>query len=331
MSDAKLEGRAIITGASGFIGRRLRDALLARGVDVVAIRRKGSPEAKQGRSVVADYADVDDLSLLMAEEKPDWVLHVAGATKGRTYADFQRANVMPTTNLLEALRRAKHRPRRFVHVSSLTSYGPSTPERPLVETDPRQPIEFYGRSKLEAEQVVEAADELPWTILRPGGVYGPGDVDYFELFKSAARGLNAFFGNEHRWFSAIYVDDCVRAILEAATSEATIGRGYFLADGEPITWGRFQEKICALETRPVRTLRLPELFVTLAAWGGELVTAIDGKPRLFNRQKAKMGAQAAWTGRIDAARSDFGFEPRVMPDEGVRLARDWYREHGWIR
>ncbi|MCZ7677946.1 MAG: FlgO family outer membrane protein [Sandaracinaceae bacterium] len=254
----RLEGKALVTGASGFIGGNLRDALLDAGADVVAIRRASSPEPARGRSAVAEYADVDALTELVRLEQPDWVFHVAGATKGVTYEDFQRANVMPTKNLLAALRRAHPGVKRFVLVSSLTSYGPSTPERPHRETDPRRPIEHYGRSKLEAEEVVEAlADELPWTILRPGGVYGPGDVDYFNLFREVEKGRNVFFGNRERWFSAVYVDDCVRAIVGAATRDGAIGRGYFVCDGRPITWGTFQQAIVDASGKRVRTMNLP--------------------------------------------------------------------------
>lgn len=327
----KLEGKALITGASGFIGTNLRDALLAAGADVVAIRRKSSPAPTKGRSVIAEYDDLDRLTAVMREEKPDWVFHVAGATKGVTYEDFQRANVMPTRNLLEALVREHPDVKRFVLVSSLTSYGPSTPERPHRETDPRRPIEHYGRSKLEAEQLVEAmGDGLPWTILRPGGVYGPADVDYFNLFREVEKGRNVFFGNRNRWFSAVYVDDCVRAIVGAATSDGAIGRGYFVCDGRPVTWETFQNAIVEASGRRVRTLDLPEVLVDIAALGGELLTLIDKKPRLFNRQKAKMGAQEAWTCVHDAARADFGYRPEVPLEEGVRRALAWYREQRWV-
>jgi len=331
MLDQKIEGTVLLTGASGFIGSRLRDALLDRGVDVLAIRRAGSPEAKRGRSVVADYADYDGLRRLVEREKPSYVFHVAGATKGVTYEDFQRANVMPTKNLLDALREAHPEVRRFVHVSSLTSYGPSTKERPLVETDPRRPIEFYGQSKLEAEQVVEATgDALPWTIVRPSGVYGPGDVDYFELFKSIERGFNFYFGNRDRLFSAVYVDDLVRVTIDAALSDNTKGRGYFVCDGEPKTWGAFQEEIIRASGRKVRTLDLPETLVYMAAIGGEIATRIDKKPRLFNRQKARMGAQEAWTCRHDALRADTGYRPEVMTREGIERTLAWYREKKWL-
>lgn len=323
--------KALITGASGFIGGRLRDALLERGVDVVAIRRKGSPAAKKGRSVEAEYDDVEGLARVLGEERPDYVLHVAGATKGVTYEDFRRANVMPTKNVLEALRRAHPGVKRFVHVSSLTSYGPSTPERPHVEEDPRRPIEFYGQSKLEAEHAVEAVrDALPWTILRPGGVYGPGDVDYFQLFKEIKRGRNVFFGNRKRWFSAIYVDDFVSATLTAAAHERTAGRGYFVCDQQPITWERFQGAIVEAAGRKVFELDLPEVLTSVAALGGELATKIDRKPRLFNRQKAKMGAQEAWTCRSSALREATGWSHEFPVARGVREALAWYERERWV-
>ncbi|MCB9595830.1 MAG: NAD(P)-dependent oxidoreductase [Sandaracinaceae bacterium] len=327
----KLQGKALITGASGFIGSNLRRALLDAGVDVVAIRRGASPEADEGRSVVARYDDVAALTKLVAEEKPDWVFHVAGATKGVTYQDFQRANVMPTRNLLAALLEGHPDVKRFVMVSSLAAYGPSTKTRPLRESDTPKPLEHYGRSKLEAEHVVRAmGGSLPWTIIRPSGVYGPGDADYFNLFKEVTSGRNVFFGNRERWFSAIYVDDCVRGIVAAATSDAANGKGYFLCDGHPITWGTFQDAIVAAHGKRVRTLNLPEFFVGVAAIGGELATKVDGKPRLFNRQKAKMGAQEAWTCTHDAARADFGYAPEVQVEDGVARAYAWYREHGWM-
>lgn len=331
MAKRAIQGTVLITGASGFIGRRLRDALLDAGADVVALRRADSPAPGRGRSATVDYADRDALRRLVEKERPSFVFHVAGATKGVTYDDFQRANVMPTKHLVAALRDAHPEVKRFVHLSSLTSYGPSKPGAPLREDAPRKPIEFYGQSKLEAEEAVEAmGSSIPWTILRPGGVYGPGDVDYFELFKSVERGLNVFFGNKNRWFSAVYVDDLVRAILDVAEHEAARGKGYFVSDGRPITWGEFQAHIVNASGRKVLTLDLPETVVTLAAIGGELLTRLDKKPRLFNRQKAMMGAQEAWTAHDDALRADIGYKPEVDVAEGVARSLAWYRAERWV-
>ena len=329
--DTKLNEKALITGASGFVGGRLRDALLDAGADVVAIRRKSSPEPKQGRSVVGDYSDVDGLAAMVADEKPDVLYHVAGATKGVTYEDFQRANVMPTRNLLRALAKSHPDVRRFVLVSSLAAYGPSSPGRPLSENDRPSPIEHYGQSKLEAESVLaDEAGDIPWTVIRPSGVYGPGDVDYFQLFREVEKGRNVYFGNRSKWFSGVYIDDCVRAIVSAAQHEETVGKGYFICDGRPVTWGDFQEAIVQVSGKRVMTMNLPGFFVDVAAVFGELMTKVDGKPRLFNRQKAKMGAQQAWTCRHDAAKNDFGYTPQVQLEEGVKRSLHWYRDNGWI-
>ncbi|MEQ8280907.1 MAG: NAD-dependent epimerase/dehydratase family protein [Deltaproteobacteria bacterium] len=322
-------GADLITGASGFIGRHLKGTLLEGGRDVVAICRPSSPEPEAGRSVRVDYADVDALTEVMKTERPERIFHVAGATKGVTYDDFRRANVMPTENLVAALARAEHTPRRFVLVSSLAAYGPSSEERPKQESDEPTPIEHYGKSKLEAEQVLAAAN-IPYTILRPGGVYGPGDVDYFELFKQAEKGWSVFFGNRDRWFSGVYVDDLVEATLVAADHDKAVDRGYFICDGVPITWQSFQRTISEVSGKKVRELDLPEALVSIAAWGGELLSSIDKKPRLFNRQKALMGKQIAWTCTHKRAREDFGYVPKVDVEAGARLALDWYRDNGWV-
>jgi nucleoside-diphosphate-sugar epimerase len=331
MLDEKLDLKALVTGASGFVGGRLRDALIDAGADVIAIRRPRSPAATRGRSVEADYADRAGLERILREEKPDVIFHVAGATKGVSYEDFHRGNVMPTENLALAAEQAHPDLARLVLLSSLASYGPSRPDAPHRESSPRRPIEHYGRSKMEAEQVLERlGDAVRWTVIRPSGVYGPGDGDYFNLFREVERGRNVFFGNRKRLFSAVYVDDCVRAIVDCARTDATLSKGYFICDGTPITWERFQQAIIDASGRRVRTLDLPEFLVGIAAVGGELATKLDHKPRLFNRQKAKMGAQEAWTCQHDAAREDFGYRPRVAVEEGVRRALQWYRSHGWL-
>ena len=321
-----MAGPVLITGASGFIGGRLVAAL--EGENVVTLRRRSSPPTETPSHEV-DYADLPGLTEVMRQVRPAYVVHAAGATKGVTYADFQRGNVMPTENLLAALKAADHQPRRFVLISSLAAFGPSTPDRPKVETDERAPIEFYGRSKAEAEGVLEQAD-VPWTIIRPGGVYGPRDVDFFEHFKMAARGWSIFFGNRQRWWSSLYVDDLIEATLAAARSAKTVRRGYFIDDGQPCTWEHFQRTVGAHAGRKVTEIDIPEIVVGPVAMLGEWMTAFDGQPRVLNRQKAKMGSQSAWTCSSEAARNDFGYRPRVGLDEGVVRSFKWYRDNGWI-
>lgn len=322
---------AVVTGASGFVGGRLRDALLDDGWNVVALVRPDSPPARRGRSAAVDYADVESLTRVVEQEKPELIFHVAGATKGVTPSDFDAGNRMPTANLLAATRRAHPGVRRFVHVSSLAAFGPSPRDEPRAEHHDRRPVEHYGRSKLAAEHALEAAgDAIAWTMIRPPTVYGPGDVDNLQLFRLAARGLNVFYGNRERLMSFVYVDDLVRGMRQAADSEATRGKGYFLCDGRPVTWTEYQRHIVEHSGRRARDLDLPELLVDLSAVFGEVMTRIDGKPRLFNRQKAILGHQEAWTCRHDTARAEFGYRPEVELREGVRRTFEWYRREGWL-
>jgi nucleoside-diphosphate-sugar epimerase len=331
MTDAPRPGVALITGASGFIGQHLRDSLLADGYDVVALTRAGSPAPTRGRAAAVDYAKPETLEQVIGEERPELVFHVAGATKGVTYADFQRGNVMPTQNLLDAVRKRNPGIKRFVHVSSLTAYGPSTLEQPMQEHHERKPIEHYGKSKLEAELVVEAVgDALPWTIIRPCAVYGEGDVDNLELFKLAARGLNLFWGNREGQMSFVHVDDVVRGIRMAAEHVAARGKGYFVCDGRPVTWHHYQGHIVRATGKRALDLNLPQFTLDVAAFFGELATKLDNKPRLLNRQKALLGKQMAWTCRHDNARTDFGYRPEVELEDGVQRTLEWYRAQRWL-
>lgn len=324
-----IRGKVILTGASGFVGSNLRDALLADGADVISLVRADSPPSKRGRSAPVDYADEATLRAVFEREQPDYVFHVAGATKGVTYEDFERGNVLPTRSLLNALRDAWPALKRFLMVSSLTAYGPSNDGPPLRESDAPRPVEHYGRSKLAAERVVEQS-ELPWTIVRPSGVYGPADVDTLVLFRAAKMGVNLFYGNQQKRAAMVYVDDLVDAMIGAAQSPATLHKGYFISDGRTYTWHEIQRHIGAAVAKRAFNVNLPSFLVPLAGSAGELMTAFDKKPRLLNRQKALMDAQQAWLCSIDAARADFGFQPRIEMAEGTRRAFAWYKQQRWL-
>jgi nucleoside-diphosphate-sugar epimerase len=330
-SSQPISGKVVVTGASGFIGGQLRDRLRSQGVEVVSLVRPNSPPSQRGRSVGVDYADTAGLRELFRREQPDYVFHVAGATKGVSYADFRAGNVMPTENLMRALREGHPELKRFVHVSSLAAYGPSNDGKPRRESDPREPVEHYGRSKLEAELAVESfGDSVPWTIIRPSTVYGPAEVDLFTLFRAAKLGVNLFYGNRDKQASAVFVSDLLDALLGAAQAQSARGRGYFICDGLHYTWGEIQGHIATAVGRRALNVSLPGFLVPAAGAAGELLTAFDKKPRLLNRQKAILDAQQAWLCTHAAAKADFGYAPRVSMAEGTKRAYQWYVANGWL-
>jgi nucleoside-diphosphate-sugar epimerase len=332
MPTHEISGKAIVTGASGFVGSYLRDALLDAGVDVIALRRPGSPPAERGRSAEIEYSDMESLARVFDSERPDYVFHVAGVMNGVRYEDFSQGNVLPTHNLVQALGGNNPQLRRFVYVSSLAAYGPSRKDAPLREDAEPRPIEFYGKSKLEAEEAIRAAGEtVPWTIIRPGGVYGPRDYQYWELFRLAAKGINPYYGNRKRMMSLVYIDDLIDAIIASARSPATVYKGYFISDGRPVTWEEMQTQIVEEAGRKVWDIDLPGFLVNLTGFFGDIKGRITGKPSLYNRQKVIMAIQDAWTCGCDAACTDFGYRPRVTLEEGIRKAYDGYRADGWLK
>ena len=123
----------------------------------------------------------------------------------------------------------------------------------------------------------------------------------------------------------------MRGVIEAATSDNTEGKGYFLTHDPPSTWDEFQREVVHAVGKPVRTVDLPEQAVWIAAAAGEAASRIDGKPRLLNLQKARLGAQQAFTCSGDAARKDFGFNATVELSEGIPLTHEWYAEHNWYQ
>ena len=115
---------------------------------------------------------------------------------------------------------------RFVLVSSLAAAGPSPPGRPHTGGEPARPVTAYGRSKLAGEAVVRGG-AVPWTILRPPAVYGPGDREMWRIFRAATLGIAPVFGDGSQRLSLIYGPDLAAALAAAGSAEDGRGRVFF--------------------------------------------------------------------------------------------------------
>ncbi len=324
---------AVVTGASGFVGSHLVDRLAARGWRVRTLARPGSPHRDDARPDVETFAiDFDDARTLdrtPALDGADVVFHVGGVTKRRTLDAFRAGNVRPTRALVDALAR-RGATTRLVYVSSQAAAGPAAaPDRPVTEDDPPRPVEAYGASKLEAEAIVRAA-ELPWTIVRPGAVYGPRDVDFLVAFRHARRGLAAYPAPRDARLSLVHVDDLVDALARAAESPAAVARTYFAA-AHDASWRDVYRAAAAAQGRRLRVELVPPTWALRLAgrlgdlWGG----AVHREP-LVNSHKVTLGLQRWWLCSAERARRELGWTPRVGLDEGARRTAAWYREHGWL-
>lgn len=326
---------AVITGSTGFIGRHLVDALLDQGAEVRALARPETPRDRRDPRI--GYWEADLLDDRSVRESPIWtgathVFHLAGMTKARTLDQFRGGNVFPTANVLAALAGRGGRPPRIVLVSSQAAAGPaSAPDAPVRESDRPLPIEAYGRSKLQAEQaVVRYRDSLPVTVVRPSSVYGPGDRDFLNVFKQERRKVSLRVVPRDHLLSLVHVRDLVRALMLAATSPAAIGRTYFVADERPVSWGDLYDAIDEVVGKKPISLRVPSPVLRTVARGGDLVSAITGRPMIANRNKAALARPRWWVCDSSRAREDLGWRAQVPLLDGLRETYTWYVEARWL-
>ena len=208
----------LVTGASGFIGSHLVEALLARGARVrVLLRKSSSREWLSGLQIESVIGDLfSPAPLREAVRDVDYIYHSAGVTKARTPAEYFKGNTLGTKNLLAAVREINPGLKRFVQISSQAAVGPSPSSTPIDETVVAHPITNYGRSKWAAEEECHAqASAFPITIVRPPVVFGPRDKDVFEFFRTVSRGLQPMVGFSDKQVSMVHVADLVRGFILA--------------------------------------------------------------------------------------------------------------------
>jgi len=318
--------RALVTGATGFVGSHLVEELTRKDYEVTCLVRRSSDlkwlEPLKVSTCVGDCRD--PRSLEEAVKGKDFVFHLAGLTKARRDSDLLEANARGTENVVGAV--ARHNPglRRFVHVSSLAAVGPCVNGRPATEETEPRPVSVYGRSKLEAEAaVIGLGDRVPVTVVRPPAVYGPRDRDFLVFFRMVRRGVVPYWGRCS--YSLIYVDDLVRGIVEAAESPAAAGEVFFLSEGE-YTNDAIADVIAeAVGRKPIR-LRVPRGAVSVLAGIGQRL----GGPGIFNRDKARELAHDRWACDPSTAGVKLGFRAKIRLNEGLKWTANWYRIHPWL-
>jgi nucleoside-diphosphate-sugar epimerase len=331
----------IVTGATGFIGGRLVEALASAGEEVRCLVRRPGPIVSPvgSRFQIADIRRADLGVADSVLENVDTVYHVAGATRAVSAAAFHEANVGITERLLARASRNGARP-RFIYISSQAAAGPSLspslrsgrhPE-PLTEEDRPVPIEAYGRSKLAAERAVSAASHiLPVTIVRPVAVYGPGDQDFLSMFRLVRRGVAIYPGIRDATVTTIFVNDLVRGIIAAARSPAAVGKTYFMGHQQPATWREIYQSAAEIAGRNrLRELDVPLPLVRIGAIAGDLFGFVTRRPPLLTSGKAALAAPRFWTCSSARAQRDFGFLATTSLHDGLRATYDWYRSHQWL-
>jgi nucleoside-diphosphate-sugar epimerase len=298
-----------VTGASGFIGQHVVGDLVARGDEVVPIRRPFERGVLAGQLAGATA-----------------VVHLAGLIAAPRERDFVAANVDATRIVAQAAGDARV---RMVHISSLAAGGPAPASAPRSETDPPHPITPYGRSKLAGERVLAETPGLRWMALRPGVVYGPRDRALFALFRMAARGVLPVVGRSGAAYTFIHVADLVRTIAAAIPPDVD-GEAIFVGHPVPVTPRALVDGIRAAVAPGARVVHVPMALTRVAALAGEIAQRAAGRPMLINASRYRELAAEGFVCRVDRMRDRLGVVAQIDLEEGLKQTGDWYRREGWL-
>ncbi len=312
---------ALVTGASGFIGRRLAAELAARGHDVVGLVRRTSRTAgldgKGVRLVVGDLQDPGSLEAAVAGR--DRVFHLAAVVQAARSASFERCNVEGTRHLLEACLLFAPSLERFVFVSSIAAAGPSGPDRPRAESDEPRPVTDYGRSKLRAERLVlDVADRMPVTIVRPPNVTGPGSRELERALALLRKRIVPAVGDSRPRTSLIDVDDLVEALILVAEDVRSVGQTYFVTDGHSYAWPDITAALAA--ESGVGRMRVPvrQGAQMAAAVLAEAAARLTGKPPALTRDIVRAGRDRFWIYDGSKIERELGFRAHFSMRDSIR-------------
>lgn len=333
--------KILITGSSGFIGSFIVEEALRRGMEVwAAVRPTSSRRYLQDGRIHFVELDLSSEARLTEQLRPhrfDCVVHAAGATKCLHKADFFRINTEGTRHLVEALRTLRMPLRRFVYLSSLSVFGAIHEQQPyedIAEGDTPQPNTAYGESKLLAEQYlasVPVGEDWPGAvILRPTGVYGPRERDYFLMAKSIKRHVDFAVGYQRQDITFVYVKDVVQAVF-LAIERGQAGRAYFLSDGQVYQSATFSNLIRQELGNPwCLRIKAPTWVLRVVTFFGEYIGRMTGRLSALNNDKYNILRQRNWRCDIQPATSELGYQPAYPLERGVRETMAWYKENHWL-
>lgn len=325
--------KVLVTGASGFIGSTLVDLLLTKEDYVIfaAIRSTSSKKYLTDRRInfiELDYSSIDSLKGTLDKHSFDIIYHLAGLTKAKDYHDFFEVNFTYTKHLVEAIKGSNT---KLIYMSSFAAHGPakSNPFTQAKESDVNEPNTWYGKSKLKAEEYIKSNCTNSYIILRPTGVYGPRETDYFVYFKTIHNHIDATLGKPKQRLTFIYGKDLCNACFLAGESSIT-GKTYFVSDGKlylDTDFARITKDI--LNTWTI-SIRFPLWIVRYISSILDFIGRKIGKQFTLNKDKYNILAARNWDCDIAPIENDLHFKADYDLQKGTKEAIQWYKDSKWL-
>ena len=326
--------KVLLTGATGFVGSHILDELCAKGISTAVLLRRSSNlrfiENHLPQMEVHFGSVTEPESLRPALANVSHVIHCAGCTKAVRREEFFEVNGTGTRNLVEAVNQHRGSVQRLVHISSLAVSGPATAGHPALECDLPNPVSEYGRSKLAAENEVRENCRAEFVMLRPGGVYGPRDTDFFKMFKAVTARVLPEFGGGRQAFSLAFVKDLAQAAVKCLTHASAAGKTFNVAASEIVTARALMSEIS--RQMKIRIIRIP--LPLAALWpiclAQEILSRVTGKPSILSLEKYGELRAPGWVCDALRIRKEIGFANDTLLRDGIAETLHWYRQQGWL-
>jgi nucleoside-diphosphate-sugar epimerase len=324
---------ALVTGASGFVGSHVVEALQGQGVPVRAlVRREATAQPLRDTGIEIQVGDVCQPQVLAdAVRGVDVVYHCAAAV-GPAYSprEIHDISLAGARNLLAAL--LQNGSGRAVILTSVNVLGTRNLD-PATEGMPcRRSRDASADVKIEIETLTREYVErhgVDATILRPGLIYGPRDRHNVpQIVRALKRGKFAFIGSRDNIAPIVYIDDVVEGILRAGRMPASRGRVYHITDGSRTSIGQFIDRLAEQIDCPAPRKVLPYAVPYLACVAFDALAGLRlycGRPPITRASLRHLGTSRIFS--IDKAHQELGYVPRVFYREGLRAAVKWLEEH----
>ena len=324
---------ALITGATGFIGSHLVDALLERGCKVHCVVRETSNLQWLDTSRVTlhtgDLHQPETYRDCLPEV--DYVFHSAGITRANNRHEYLHNNARVCIPFYRSCVEYGKRIKGVVHVSSLAAVGPTHPEQKVDEDTPCHPLTYYGKSKLTGEEIALGyAPELPMVVIRPPVVYGERDVNFFTYLKAINWRMAIKIGTTPRTLSLVYVKDLVDALIRAAEAPNRDKNIFFTTDGNVYSWDDVANAAMKALNVRAQTIVIPVSLMGFAAMISEFLAKMGNRVPLIDRQRMIDLRQSSWTASSDRFFDHYSFQPRYDLDRGLKETCTWYKQQGWL-
>ncbi|MCA6072903.1 MAG: NAD-dependent epimerase/dehydratase family protein [Endomicrobium sp.] len=321
--------KVLVTGANGFVGSHVVEALLEENHRVIcAVRETSNLKWIKNLPLEYRYGNLNDKNFLeTAVQDVDGVVHCAGVVRAMTKDEYFRANVDNSKHLCEAIIKNNPYLKKFVFISSQAAMGPAGVDGTKKISDKANPVSDYGLSKITAEVEIKKtlSGKVPYTILRPAAIYGPRDKDIFIFFNLVHKHLRPLTLTK-RFLHLVYVKDVAKTVLACLENKKSDNNTYYLANSNAYTWSDIGSIIASSVGIKTIPFPIPDFVFKIAGLIAETISSITKKPAVLNGQKITEMLQKYWTADTKPAENDLNLKFTSL-EVASKITYNWYLEN----